>query len=368
MPIIRSTGAVVAARDLLDDPGFDPTYGMSTQALLNCTAPERADEPVDFDAFWRSIGEETRAVDPDPRLGDWRPWRYAGGIPDGGDGAGYEIADITYSSLDGFRIGGWLVRPVGGADQIAVCGHGYEGRTDAACDDVAPTALCIYPVARGLPTRSEVPGIGRGPGETHHVIWGIESPRDYAVVKSAADYSLAATVARSLLPDAQRMIYHGGSFGAGVGVMMLSIDDRFDGAVLSVPTFGDQPERVTQHSLGSGEIARAFVREHPSTLETLRYADAASAARRVRVPVFAAPALADPVVPPPGQFAVVDGLAGPVWRHVLAGGHGQWADAHPERRSGDPREWASASPAPADIDEFLRRPGPLRPPDGRTIG
>ena len=89
-----------------------------------------------------------------------------------------------------------------------------------------------------------------------------------------------------------------------------------------VPTFGNQAERVTQECLGSGQVAREYWLAHPSALETLRYANAASAAKRVTVPVFATPALADAVVPPPGQFAVVNSLAGPVLRHALRPGTG----------------------------------------------
>lgn len=358
MPIIRSTGAASAARDLVDAPGLDPTYGMSVDELRRCGPPPREDEPADFDAFWQGIGDEARCIDPDFDLGPWRPWRYASGVPDGADHGGYEVADLTYTSLDGARIGGWVVRPVDGADQIAVCGHGYLGRSEPSCDDVAPTAISIYPVARGLPTRSSAPGMGREAGH-HHVIWGIESPRDYAVVKSAVDYSIAATVGQWLLPDATRRVYHGGSFGGGVGTLMLSIDERFDAAVLGVPTFGNQPVRITQTCLGSGQIASEYVRAHPSALQTLRYADAASAARRVSIPVFVTPALADPVVPPPGQFAVAEGLAGPVWQHVLAGGHGSWNDFDPELRSANPGDWHLAMPTPADIDAFLREPVPF---------
>ena len=149
--------------------------------------------------------------------------------------------------------------------------------------------------------------------------------------------------------------------------MTLSMDDRFDAAVLGMPTFGNQPLRVTQECLGSGRIVRNHVREHPAALETLRYADAASAARRVRVPVFATPALADAIVPPPGQFSVVNALAGPVRRHALAGGHGRWRDFDGAGRSADPADWAPGSdvdgrprqpalPTRERIDEFLRSP------------
>ncbi|PWF26573.1 acetylxylan esterase [Ancrocorticia populi] len=377
MPIIRKTGALRAAQGLMPPASFDPTYGYSLADLEQCAAPQPADEPADFDQFWDGLREAARAMDPVPTLGPWSPWMYESGFPKNDDG--YEIADLTFTSVGDVQLGGWVVRPVGGATQIAVCGHGYGGREKPECDDVAPDALCVYPVARGLPTRSLVPDIGSGVGQTHHVLWGIESPRTYAPILSAADFSVAATVAIELFEAECRarsnttgsatpsenapLIYHGGSFGGGAGIMALSIDDRFTGAVVSVPTFGNQVVRVTQHSEGSGQIVREFVAEHPEALETLQYADAASAARRVRVPVVAFPALADGVVPPPGQFSVVNSLAGPVWRHVLAGGHGDWDDFDPEVRSENPSDWAGdgqvARLSPNTIAQFLREPTPL---------
>lgn len=383
MPIVRRTGSTKAATGLLSPPLFDPTYGYDLDELDSCCAPFPNDEPRDFDLFWSQIRSEARAVDPDSVVGEWRPWRYRSGSPtaprrDVKDG-GYEVAELSYLSLGRMRIGGWVVRPIDGADQIAVCGHGYGGRSEPACDEAAPSAMCVYPVARGLPDASPVPGIGRGSGQLDHVIWGIESPETYAVVLSAADFLVATTVAHHLFTtwygssenrienregSSPHTIYHGGSFGAGAGVLMLSIDDRFDGAILDVPTFGNQAERVTQECLGSGQVAREYWLAHPSALETLRYADAASAAKRVTVPVFATPALADAVVPPPGQFAVVNSLAGPVWRHALAGGHGEWTDLDSAKCSDDPSTWVSAlsqpaRPTPFQINEFLKRPTTL---------
>lgn len=314
MPVLRITGAVRAA-DLSEDPGFDATYGYSRDDLLACRGPD--EEPDDFDEFWRGIHAEAMATDPDPVVSAWRP---LDGTP------GYEVADLSFAGLDGVRIGGWVTRPVGGADEIAVVSHGYGGRQEPTPRSAAPGALAVFPVGRGLPARSMVPGVdGRYTGEgVRPVLWGIESPRAYSVVGSVADLWIATGIANALLPRARRRVYSGGSFGGGIGAMALAFDDLFDAAWLGVPSFGDQPLRVSLPCLGSGRDATEHVRAHPEAMRTLAYADAAIAARRVKTPCHCEAALVDPVVPAPGQFAVAMSLAGPTWLHCAPAGH--WVD------------------------------------------
>lgn len=311
MPVLRMTGATHAAR-LRDDPGFDATYGYALDDLLECRAP--ADEPADFDAFWRGVKAEAMRVDPSPEISRWRRMD---GHP------GHEVADLSYTGLDGCRIGGWVTRPAGGADEIAVVSHGYGGRQQPTLDDTTSRALAIFPVGRGLPSRSRVPGVDGGytGGGIRPVLWGIASPRTYSVVGSVADIWIATSIAESLAPRARRISYHGGSFGGGVGAMALAFDDRFDAGWLGVPSFGNQPLRTSLPSLGSGRDVTEHVRRHPEDLRTLAYADAATAALRVRVPCHCGVALIDPVVPAPGQFAVAMSLAGPVWLHCYSAGH-----------------------------------------------
>lgn len=314
MPIVQTTGATRAAR-LLEDPGFDATYGYGLDDLLACRAPD--DEPDDFDEFWHGIHAEAMRVDPAAQLSPWRPMQ---GQPD------HEVADLVYTGLDGYRIGGWVTRPIAGADEIAVVSHGYGGRREPTLDASIERALTIFPVGRGLPSRSMVPGIdGEHTGTgLRPVLWGIESPRHYSVIGSAADVWIATTVAQSLLPTARRIVFHGGSFGGGIGAMALAFDGRFDAGWLGVPSFGNQPLRVSLPCLGSGREVTEYVRTHPEAMRTLAYADAATAALRVQVPCFCGVALIDPVVPAPGQFAVAMSLAGPVWLHCYSAGH--WVD------------------------------------------
>lgn len=288
---------------------FDPTHGFTLTDLLAVPPPD--DEPADLDDFWEGIAVEAAALGDDVELGEWR------GLS---DDPMVEVADVRYRSLDDVWIGGWVTRPRAGATRLLVVGHGYGGRDTPDLSDVPSDAVAIFPVARGLPTRSEVTGVGGTTG-VDHVLWGIRSPREYSHTGSVVDTWLAARVLSDLFPALGRPIYVGGSFGGGIGALALAFSDDFTAGVLEVPSFGNHPLRASLPSTGSASRVRNYVREHPEALDTLRYADAATAASRVRVPTLVLPALVDPGVPTPGQFAVANALAGPTWVHVLPHGH-----------------------------------------------
>lgn len=304
----RLTGATTAP-PMREQFGFDPTHGFGLSGLLAVSPPDG--EPADLDRFWAGIAAEASAISTDVEVGEWRAFE---------DNPNTEVADLRYRSLDDVWIGGWLTRPRGGATRALVVGHGYGGRDAPDLSDVPADAVAIFPVARGLPTRSDVDGVG---GETgvDHVLWGIRSPREYSHVGSVVDMWLAARVLVDLFSDLGRPTYMGGSFGGGIGALALAFSDDFAAGVLEVPSFGNHPLRVALPSTGSASRARAYVSSHAEALDTLRYADAATAGTRVRVPVLVLPALADPGVPSPGQFAVANALDGPTWVHVLPHGH-----------------------------------------------
>jgi cephalosporin-C deacetylase len=295
---------------------FDPTYGYGLDALLRVPAPE---PPDDFDAFWRGRYERARAVAVAPELGpvEWE----AGGVRAHG---------VTYTSAGGFRVGGWLTLPSSGpVTGGLVALHGYGGR-QAPGPPLAPEGTAtVWPCARGLGARSLDTRRGaHGPGGAipadalAHVLHGIGSRETYVHGDCAADVWCAATALLELVPDAAaRLDYAGVSFGGGIGALALPWDGRFRRALLTVPSFGNHPLRLTLPCAGSGEAVRLHHARHPEVADVLRYFDAATAAARTRIPVHVGAALFDPAVPPPGQFAVHNALAGPKRLHVLTAGH-----------------------------------------------
>jgi cephalosporin-C deacetylase len=286
---------------------FDPTYGHDLPALLRVGSPA---PPADFADFWQTRYARALAVQPDL---DMREVSLAGYEK-------YRVFEVEYSSLDGFRVGGWVTVPRElEPRRIMVVGHGYGGRGAPEPKLPGPPAAAIYPCARGF-NRSARPDL---PDTANvHVLHGIEDRDSYLNGYCAADLWAAGSAMLAWLPQlAGRLDYLGVSFGGGLGALMLPWDGRYRRAYLEVPTFGNHPLRVTLPCVGSGEAVRLLHQRRPGVLDVLAYFDAAAAARFMRLPVMVGAAKFDPSVPPPGQFAVYNALAGPRQLLVQQAGH-----------------------------------------------
>ncbi|MEU9762801.1 acetylxylan esterase [Streptomyces sp. NPDC047985] len=295
---------------------FDPTYGRTLDDLLHVPAPAVA--PDDFDAFWRDRYAQAREVATEPELGPLEEER-----------DGVRIHGVTFTSVGGVRLGGWVALPAEGvsAEHGFVIGHGYGGRAEPGPDVPLPLprSAAILPCVRGLTAR----GLQEGVPDTsaRHVLHGIASRDTYVIGDCVADLWCAASALNELVPETDpgaggpRLGYLGESFGGGLGALALPWDDRFGAGQLTVPTFGNHPLRLTLPCAGSGEAVRGYHRTHPEVIEVLRYFDAATAAARLELPVLVAAALFDPSVPPPGQFAVYNALPGERELQVLDAGH-----------------------------------------------
>ncbi|GAB2875584.1 acetylxylan esterase [Streptomyces mayteni] len=299
------SGAPTAA--LRHDFPFDPRYGRDLAALL---AVEPPPAPADFVAFWRARYAAARSVEVRPRWGP--PAERVGDVL---------VHDVSYLSVGGRRIGGWLTLPADGVvTRGCVATHGYGGRERPNPELPPPGAATIWPCLRGLGGRGRFPDLPSG--SDAHVLHGIGSRESYLHGECAADVWCAASALLELVPAAAgHLDYLGDSFGGGIGALALPWDDRFAAAALTVPSFGHHPLRLTLPCVGSGEAVRRLHARAPEVARVLGYFDAAVAAGRIRIPVQVAAALFDPAVPPPGQFAVYNALAGPRELVVLTAGH-----------------------------------------------
>lgn len=287
---------------------FDPTHGYDLDALLAIAAPE---PPADFAAFWRELQSRAQAVTVAPTLQELpSPQSHT------------QVFAVSFTSLDGVRIGGWLTRPRGEpVERGVVVGHGYGGREGPDFHLPFRRTAMIFPCARGISwsARGDISG-----NPDQHVLHGIERRETYVHGGSAADTVwCAATALLELFPmAARRLDYLGISFGGGIGALALPWDQRFHSGHLNVPSFGHQPLRLTLPCVGSGEAVRRYrYRTGPEATATLRYFDAAVAARFLQIPMHVAAARFDPAVPPPGQFAIYNALAGHRELFVLQAGH-----------------------------------------------
>ena len=285
---------------------FDPTHGHDLDALLEAGFPVG---PKDFVTFWRETYAAVRAI---PLNLERRQIRSS--FP------GIEVWEVRWDSLGGVRVGGWITAPADGIfARGAVVGHGYGGRDAPDGGLPGPAAATIFPCARGF-NLSAAPGIPNQAAS--HVVRGLESRETYIHRGCVADFWTAASVLEQLYPAVLgRLDYLGGSFGGGIGAMLLPWDARFRRAYLDVPSFGNHPMRVTMRCTGSGEAVRQIYETKPGIMDVLQYFDAATAAHHITIPVFVAAALSDPAVPPPGQFAVYNAIRSPKELFVRLTGH-----------------------------------------------
>jgi len=281
------------------DSPIDGTYGYDRDGLL---AVPPAVEPDGFADLWRSWHAAARGVPADVVA-----------EPVGRQGA-HDVSVVTFTADGGLRLRAWLALPVDGPVRVGIVhGHGYGGREAPSFERVPRDAALIFPVARGLGALNA--GVGAPDVSTEHVLAGIEDVETYVLGRCAVDLWHAATALQEVLAgDAGAsgdlpLYYVGTSFGGGVGALAVPWDDRFVGATLEVPSFGQYDERLAVPCTGSGEAQRRYVAGHPEARAVLALTDASVAATYLRVPTRVECALWDAHVPPPGQFGVAHGVA-----------------------------------------------------------
>lgn len=182
------TVTVVLMASFEHDFPFDPAYGYTLQDLLSVPAPAA---PDDFDAFWRDRHREARKVATEPELG-----------PPEEERDGVRIHGVTFTSVGGVRLGGWVALPVEGAAEYGfVIGHGYGGREQPGPDVPLPLprAAAILPCVRGMKSRGLHPGIPDV--SAAHVLHGIESRDTYVIGDCVADLWCAASALHELVPE-----------------------------------------------------------------------------------------------------------------------------------------------------------------------
>ncbi|MFJ2544627.1 acetylxylan esterase [Microbacterium sp. NPDC087589] len=288
------------------DAEFDAGYGHTLSTLLAIT-PIAA--PEGFETRWQSWRKQAKTVDAAPTVLSTDTVH------------GRRVSVVEHSGADGIRLRAWLVEPLAGPARVGVVhSHGYGGRDGVDLARIPGDAAAIFPVARGLPTLNA--GIGAPEQPAEHVLAGIDDPERYMLGLCARDLWLAADALTALVGTLP-LYYIGESFGGGIGALALPWDERYIGATLIVPSFGQYDERLAVHCLGSGEAVRDHVAAHPEAREVLRWFDASTALGFARLPVRVEAALWDPYVPPAGQFGVAN-AARMLDLAVLPAGHAEY--------------------------------------------
>jgi len=287
--------------------GFDPSYGYSLDQLLAVKPPK---EPKDFDRFWRMRYQNALTIAPIPQTRKITKNKL-----------GWDVYEISYQSTDDFIIRGWLLLPSSGIIKRGfIIGHGYGGRDGPDFHLPFKDSALLFPCFRGLGLSARPP-ISSDP--YWHVRHNIDKVDRYILGGCVEDVWLSVSALLQLVPELLGHLgFLGISFSGGIGALALACERRIARAHLNVPTFGNYPLRLRLTSNGSAQSIQKYYLDHKKqTLKVLQYYDAALAAKHISIPVHCACALFDPVVIPPGQFAIYNALAGTKQLFVLTAGH-----------------------------------------------
>lgn len=299
--------------------GFDPTYGYSLAQLRQVPTPR---EPKGFDDFWRNRYQNALAVKVKPRI------KYLNS-----NNPTWHVFAIDYTSTAGFLIQGWLMLPKSGIVKRGfVIGHGYGGRDAPDFHLPFQDAALLFPCFRGL-SLSKQAGISSDP--FWHVRHDIDQRDHYILGGCVEDVWTGVTALLTLFPQLSGHLgYLGISFAGGIGALALAYEKRIARGHLNVPTFGNQPLRLRLPSQGSANSVQQYYRDHKKpTLKVLSFYDAATAAKRITMPMHCACAQFDPCVAPPGQFAIYNALPGNKELFVLDAGHYNYPNQAQQERA-----------------------------------
>jgi cephalosporin-C deacetylase-like acetyl esterase len=259
--------------------------------------------PADYAAFWSGTIAELDGADPDLVA------RY---VAQSGD---VVLASVTFRSLGGARISGYLLRHADDVPRpLVVHAHGYNStcsvRRDLAAAGCHVLGFDVRGFGRSQTAASDLSAHG-------WIATGLKSPDTTLLRGAVCDYMRALDVGRSLLatgPDAlARIVAHGVSFAGGLAVLAEGLRPAADLLAVAVPTFGWFEGRRRLQPGGSGAELNAFLdacppQERRRAVEVLRYFDAVNAADMVQAPVLVGVGRVDPVVPPETVYAVVNHL------------------------------------------------------------
>jgi cephalosporin-C deacetylase len=259
--------------------------------------------PVDFFEFWSRTLDE---LDGTPPVVE----REVAGAR-----AGLELERLSFGSLGGVRIHGYLLRWVDGRPRpLVVHGHGYGGRSTTKWRWARAGLNVVGVDVRGSGrSRAALPS----PSRSGYILSGIQSPERHVLRGAVCDYLRAVRVGRELLGAAvTRTVLHGWSFAGGLALMAEALAGMGDLLAVGVPSLGwAEGRRLFASSGSAGEINRYLERrpEHAAEdlMVVLRYFDPVNFAGLVRCPTLVGVGLIDQVVPAPTVLAIAAHLGGP---------------------------------------------------------
>jgi cephalosporin-C deacetylase len=273
-----------------------------------------AEEPADFDAYWR----ETLSVAGNVPL-DVRVERIESVL------SLIDVYDVTFRGADGTDVKAWLRVPAGATTPlptvVSYVGYGGgRGRPEESLTWVASGFAHLHMDTRGQGaswSTGDTPDAGPGGPQIPGVMTkGIQNRDDYYYRRLFIDAVRAVDAAKQLPQvDATRIAVAGGSQGGGLALAVSGLRNDLAAAVAFVPFLCDfgRATLITD-SYPYHEIVD-YLRIHrdqaASVYEVLGSFDAVFHARRATAPVHFSVALMDATCPASTVYAAFNAYAGP---------------------------------------------------------
>lgn len=265
------------------------------------------DEPADFDDFWATTLDETRAHDLAVRA---EPVDTGLRLVD--------VYDVTFAGYGGHPVRAWFTRPAGSREDLPVVVEfqGYGGGRGFAHERLGwPTAGYAHLM---MDTRGQAgtwgsggatpDPVGSGPHTPGVMTMGIESPYEHYYRRLFSDGVRAVEAARALPgTDATRVALAGASQGGGIQLAVAGLVPDLLAVMPDVPFLCGYRRAVeVTDGFPYGEITQYLsVHRHmvDTAFRTLSYLDGVSFARRARAAALFSVALMDPICPPSTVYA-----------------------------------------------------------------
>lgn len=270
-------------------------------------------EPADFDTFWRSTLDESRAASGRAHLEPVEtPLKE------------FLVEDLTFSGFAGDAIRAWIVRPrhQDGPLPTVVEFVGYGGGRGLAHEHLSWAASGYVTVVMDTRGQGSAWGSGGDTADPHgagsafpgYMTRGILNPTDYYYRRVFTDAVLLIDALRELpFVDATRIAVTGTSQGGGISLAVAGLRDDLWAVMPNVP-FLCHFRRAIELTPGAPftEITRylSVHRDHTTVvLNTLGYFDGVNFARRAIAPALFSVALMDEIVIPSTVFAAFNSYA-----------------------------------------------------------
>lgn len=264
-------------------------------------------EPADFDAFWTSTLDESRAVAQPPQLEKVdTPF------------ATLDVYDVTFSGYAGDAVKGWLTVPrsVDGPLPAVVEFNGYNGGRGIPVERIGWASAGYAHFLMDTRGQGSTWGSGgatpdphpTGPSVPGFMTRGIEDPESYYYRRVYTDAALAIDAVRTMgQVDAEKVSVVGGSQGGGIAIAAAGLSSGLVAAMPDVPflchferavglTDTDPYQEIVRYlSVYRGAEERVF--------DTLSYFDGVNHAARATAPGLFSVGLLDPICPPSTVYA-----------------------------------------------------------------